>query len=124
MPTAKAASADGTPCAAQNLTLLHRKQSDGMDIGAHNATLEWLAARGTRRKYGAFIFLNSSARGPFFPSYMPRGWQWTMAFTQRLSASVKVGVRSRTPQTLTRQLQGRLSAWEPPSNCGRSRCRK
>ncbi len=86
------------PPALQNLTLLHRKQSDGMDIGAHNATLEWLAARGSRRKYGAFIFLNSSARGPFFPSYMPPGWQWTMAFTQRLSASVKVGFQSKNPQ--------------------------
>lgn len=72
-----------------SITLLHRTAADGLDFGAHNATLEWLAARGRRRRYGAFLFLNSSARGPFFPTYMPRGWQWTDAFTHRLSDSVK-----------------------------------
>lgn len=52
----------------QSITLLHRTAADGLDFGAHNATLEWLAARGRRRRYGAFLFLNSSARGPFFPA--------------------------------------------------------
>ena len=65
-----------------------------MDVGAHNVTLEWIRGQpGGRGHYGAFIFLNSSTRGPFYPSYMPPGWQWTMAFTSLLSASVKVRVK-------------------------------
>lgn len=40
--------------------------------------------------YEYFIFLNSSVRGPFFPSYMPRAWQWTQAFTQGLTKVTKI----------------------------------
>ena len=32
----------------------------------------------------------SSVRGPFYPSYMPRGWQWPMAYTERLTGNTKV----------------------------------
>lgn len=39
------------------------------------------------------MFLNSSVRGPFVPSYMPATWQWHQAFTQRLQGDV-VGVCS------------------------------
>ncbi len=42
------------------------------------------------RRYRYFLFLNSSVRGPFFPSYQPAGWQWPRAFTDRLSGNVKV----------------------------------
>lgn len=31
----------------------------------------------------------SSVRGPFYPSYMPRGWQWPMAYTEHLTGSIK-----------------------------------
>ena len=61
-----------------------------MDIAAHNATVDWLTTTGTRAKYKHFIFLNSSVRGPFVPNYLPRGWQWTQAFTARLTDTVKV----------------------------------
>ena len=42
------------------------------------------------RRYRYFMFLNSSVRGPFYPSYQPQGWAWPRAFTDRLSADVKV----------------------------------
>lgn len=60
-----------------------------MDFGAHNLMLAWLEAR-SPRCHRAFIFLNSSTRGPFYPMYMSQGWQWTDAFTSRLSNTVKV----------------------------------
>lgn len=46
------------------------------------------------RRYRFFLFLNSSVRGPFFPSYQPAGWQWPRAFTDLLSADVKVAAAS------------------------------
>ena len=63
--------------------------NEGMDFAAHNVTIEWARARGTDRKYKYFLFLNSSVRGPFYPAYMPATWQWTHAFTDRLSPVVK-----------------------------------
>jgi len=95
----------------EGLTLLRRAENEGMDFGAHNASLAWAAAaaaaaaagaRGgarpgppapptpalaTAARYGHafFIFLNSSARGPFLPAYLPAGWHWTRAFTDGLA---------------------------------------
>ncbi|GAB4817920.1 hypothetical protein N2152v2_004966 [Parachlorella kessleri] len=71
------------------LALLWREANIGMDFGAHNETLEWLASYGKLGGYKYFIFLNSSVRGPFVPSYMPDGWQWTQAYTDRLRGKVK-----------------------------------
>ena len=62
----------------QGLTLLYRSKNEGMDIAAHNTTLQWHAAN-SKRVYKYFIFLNSSIRGPFLPSYVPVGFQWTQA---------------------------------------------
>ena len=45
---------------------------------------------GRLQAYRYFIFLNSSVRGPFFPSYMPSQWQWPDAFIDRLSSEVKI----------------------------------
>lgn len=72
------------------LTILHRSQNEGMDIAAHNATLLWNASTKNARKYQKYIFLNSSVRGPFLPSYMPPAWQWTQAFTSKITGLVKV----------------------------------
>ena len=58
--------------------------------------------KNTARQYRYFIFLNSSVRGPFYPSYMPPGWQWTQAYTSRLTSQIKV------PQSLSPK--GRLCA--------------
>ena len=38
--------------------------------------------------YSAFMFLNSGVRGPYVPSWVPPGWQWTMAFTHKLQGDV------------------------------------
>ena len=51
-------------------------------------SLDYLASQNKRFKY--YIFLNSSVRGPFYPSYMPAGWEWTQAYTARLTGRVKV----------------------------------
>jgi hypothetical protein len=72
------------------LTMLQRKQNQGMDFAAHNVTIEWLKHSGQYRSYKYFIFLNSSVRGPFYPTYMPPEWQWTRAYTDRLIGDVKV----------------------------------
>ena len=48
------------------------------------------ACRQTGRysRYSAFMFLNSGVRGPYVPSWVPPGWQWTMAFTHKLQGDV------------------------------------
>ena len=53
-------------------------------------TIQYLRNTRRHRAYRYFIFLNSSVRGPFFPSYMPLHWQWTDAFTERLDADTKI----------------------------------
>jgi len=53
-------------------------------------TMEWLHWTGQWHKYKHFILLNSSVRGPFYPSYMGSSWQWTRAFTDRLVGNVKL----------------------------------
>ncbi len=73
------------------LTLIWRFENVGMDIASHNVTLEWAAASKRLAKYAYFIFLNSSARGPFVPNYLPLGWRWPDAFTRLLVGDVKVG---------------------------------
>jgi hypothetical protein len=50
-------------------------------------TLEWTKRKHGGSRYRYYIFLNSSVRGPFLPAYMPKGWQWTRAFTDRLGGS-------------------------------------
>ncbi len=52
--------------------------------GSLQVTLEWLKSKRQGDRYRFFIFLNSSVRGPYVPAYMPPGWQWTRAFTDRL----------------------------------------
>ena len=43
---------------------------------------------GRYSQYSSFMFLNSGVRGPFVPSWVPPGWQWTMAFTHKLQGNV------------------------------------
>ncbi|KAK9808001.1 hypothetical protein WJX73_002333 [Symbiochloris irregularis] len=40
--------------------------------------------------YRYFVFLNSSGRGPYLPAYLPPGFHWTQALTNKLTASVKL----------------------------------
>ena len=52
--------------------------------------------RGKLRAFDYFIFLNSSVRGPFYPSYMPSNWQWTDAFVQLFRGDVGIVASSIT----------------------------
>ena len=72
------------------LLMLQRRENEGMDFAAHNVTIEYLRKKNQYSRYKYFIFLNSSIRGPFYPSYMPQGWQWTMAYTERIVNDVKL----------------------------------
>ncbi len=72
-----------------NTALLLRTENTGMDIAAHNITIMHLNQQGMLQKFDYFILLNSSVKGPFYPSWMPSNWQWTKAFTERLTSSVK-----------------------------------
>ena len=74
----------------KGLTMFQRIENEGMDFAAHNVTIEYLRKTNQYRRYKYFIFLNSSVRGPFYPSYMPEGWQWTMAYTQRFIGDVRL----------------------------------
>ena len=74
----------------KGLLMLQRKENEGMDFAAHNVTVEYMRKKNEYRRYKYFIFLNSSVRGPFYPSYMPLEWQWTMAYTQRIIGDVKL----------------------------------
>ena len=51
-------------------------------------TLEYNRESGRLSAYQYFVFLNSSVRGPFIPSYMPKHWRWPDAFIDRLTDSV------------------------------------
>ncbi|CAL5227685.1 g10693 [Coccomyxa viridis] len=73
-----------------DVAVLQRRENEGMDFAAHNVTIEWLHWTGQWHKYRHFILLNSSVRGPFYPSYMGTSWQWTQAFTDRLVDDVKL----------------------------------
>ena len=53
-------------------------------------TLEYLKEIEKLHTYKYFIFLNSSVRGPFYPSYMPVGWQWPDAFVSRLDKQIRL----------------------------------
>ena len=74
------------------VTLLRRQENVGMDFGNHNVTLAWGKDRWSssffRIRY--FVFLNSSVRGPFVPSYFSAVAHWTQAFTSLLTPKVKV----------------------------------
>ena len=41
-------------------------------------------------KYKYFLFMNSSARGPFLPSYWPNTVHWTQPLVSRLRGLVKL----------------------------------
>ena len=71
------------------LSVLHRMENEGMDFAAHNMTLIYLKHQQRLHTYKSFVFLNSSVKGPFFPSWVPVGWHWTDAFISRFSAYVK-----------------------------------
>ena len=40
-------------------------------------------------RYRYYIFLNSSVKGPFWPSYLPSSWHWTQAYLQKMQPHTK-----------------------------------
>ena len=83
----------------RRVRVLHRSNA-GMDFGAWGDALNKVAAetagvtdvRQLGRAYRAFVFLNSSVRGPFLPVYMPPGWHWTEAFVGMLEGQGNVSL--------------------------------
>ncbi|CAL8465839.1 g5375 [Coccomyxa elongata] len=72
------------------VVMLKRVKNEGMDFAAHNVTIQWTHTTGRQKLYNTYFFINSSVRGPFFPSYMGQAWQWTQAFTERMDDDVRV----------------------------------
>ncbi|GMH41535.1 hypothetical protein BSKO_09445 [Bryopsis sp. KO-2023] len=75
---------------ADNIWLVRREVNEGMDFASYNATISMMQAQGQLWHHKFFMFLNSSVRGPFFPNYLPKGFHWLQAFTQRLAGDVKI----------------------------------
>ncbi len=79
---------------AANVQVL-RVENSGSDLGAYADALEALgislAAKGLgwRRLFAYLLFINSSCRGPFLPSYAG-GLHWTEPFTSKITAQVKL----------------------------------
>ena len=69
-----------------------QRKNHGYDFGSHRATLDAEAARLrihlTDLPYDAYIFLNDGTRGPFYPTYMPKGWHWVDGFIRKLQPPV------------------------------------
>ncbi|EFJ51845.1 hypothetical protein VOLCADRAFT_87431 [Volvox carteri f. nagariensis] len=73
----------GAPEAGPTL-LLWRSENVGMDLAAHNTSLEYLRRHGGGlSRYRYFLLLNSSVKGPYYPAYLPTWWHWTHAFLER-----------------------------------------
>lgn len=67
------------------------RENEGYHFGAHwhmlNDESYRLDLLGPKHlPYKAYVFLNDGVRGPFIPTYMPRTWHWTEAFTNGLTA--------------------------------------
>lgn len=65
-----------------------KHKNECYDIG----TIGWLySVLGSQiTKYSYFIWLNSSVRGPFLPSYLDGKYHWTRAFTEKLTDTTKL----------------------------------
>lgn len=86
-------------------SLLIRTENAGMDLGAHNTTLEWMSYRGLLSNYSYFIFINSSVKGPFMPAWIPPEWHWTAAYLEAFQPPTTTlsGTAGRLPGELLLQ---------------------
>lgn len=66
-------------------------------------------------KYSYYFFINSSTKGPFYPSYMPPSWHWTHAFLARFASGADVRAVGSSLVCLPEQDAGgpgpRLESW-------------
>ena len=77
-------------CSCSALTSKSGVQAENTVCCDMQATLEYFRGIHKLHTYKYIIFLNSSVRGPFYPSFMPAGWQWPDAFVSRLSSTVRL----------------------------------
>ncbi|MAH51686.1 hypothetical protein CMI37_38065 [Candidatus Pacearchaeota archaeon] len=69
-----------------NKLKIMRRRNSACDYGGYGYALfnsDW-------KKYDYFIFINSSCRGPFLPSYWPQNKHWSEAFTDKINNEVKL----------------------------------
>lgn len=82
------------PLAERPDRLVLRRENTGFDFGAHRHGLVHLSERYGCRvdelPFDHFLFINSSAAGPFLPAYFPAERHWTSVFTSRLTTRVKL----------------------------------
>lgn len=82
---------------ARNVRIL-RIDNTGTDFGGYAEALMALgislSATSWRKHYSFLIFINSSCRGPFLPSYV-QGLHWTVPFTSKITDQVKIHHTSR-----------------------------
>ena len=60
-----------------------KRKNTGTDFDGFNHSLEWVRKR-YPLKYGYFVFINSSLRGPFMPKWTPRSFHFTDTLVQML----------------------------------------
>lgn len=70
-----------------NLTVL-RRPNEGYDFGAHAHSLTHASTH--LGKFTHHIFLNCGTFGPCIPVYIPSDYDWTRAFTDKLTAGVGI----------------------------------
>ena len=104
---------------AANVQVL-RVENSGSDLGAYTDALEALRisqeATGWRRLFSYLLFINSSCRGPFLPSYAGK-LHWTEPFTSKITAQVKlVGPSIHFIPGCSASWSPALSVW-PPALC-------
>jgi lipopolysaccharide biosynthesis protein len=68
-----------------NVTVVHR-ENYGYDFGGWGAGLKAVDVE----QFDRFIFLNTTALGPFLPRYLPPEMHWYDLFTHRLQGDVKM----------------------------------
>jgi len=73
------------PICQPNMTVI-RRPNEGFDFGAFGSALEDMTKN--NKSYTHYIFINTSCRGPFMPTYVSS--RWTDAFTDMLKGNVKL----------------------------------
>lgn len=70
----------------QHTVRVWARENIGLDFGAHAHALREM--RVGKFHFDFYIFLNCGVIGPLVPSYMPRSWHWSSAFTDKIRGDV------------------------------------
>lgn len=80
-----------------------RKQNRCFDFGSYGVALKLLKSKLKSYKY--FVFLNSSVRGPFLPSFVKNSYKWYEAFIKPLNGEIKLsGLAVNCPDGVGRRI--------------------